>query len=201
MSAYPVAYDQSPPVKRSRLTVFFRYFMLIPHWFFAVFYGIGAWVVLTIAWFAILFTGRYPAGMYNFISGYLHYLARLQAYSSLIVDEYPPFDGAEHPEYPVRVKIGPPQAQYSRVKAFFRYILSIPIFVLQWAFLVWIGAVSIAIWFVAVFTGETSKALTEAVRFPMSYYVRSTAYVYLMTDTYPAVSETETLPHLSQPVT
>jgi hypothetical protein len=194
MNAYPVAYEQSPPVDRSRLTVFFRYFMLIPHYLFAFFYGMAAWVVLTIAWFAILFTAKFPAGMYDFIAGFLRYLTRLTAYSNLVVDEYPPFDGAEHSEYPVRARIGARQPSYSRLKCFFRWILAIPIFFLQWAFTIWIAAIAIAMWFVAVFTGKTSAGLTEAVRFPMSYFIRSTAYVYLLTDIYPPVSEETMVP-------
>jgi hypothetical protein len=52
-----------------------------------------------------------------------------------------------------------------------------------------------------VFTGKTSSGLTEAMRFPASYYVRSSAYVYLMTDIYPSLAETETItaPHAPQP--
>lgn len=198
MSVYPVAYDQSPPEKRSRLTVFFRLIMAIPHYIWLMLYGIGAYIVLIIAWFAILFTARYPAGMYAFVAGYLRYASRVYAYLLLVVDQYPPFDGGEHSEYPVRIKIGPPQPTYSRLLAFFRLIMAIPIFILQYVFEIWLFAVSIAIWFVAVIMGKTPAGLTEAMRFPMSYYVRSTAYVFLMTDKYPPVADTETLPHLAQ---
>jgi Domain of unknown function (DUF4389) len=200
MSAYPIIYEQSPPVKRNRLTVFFRNLLLIPHWIWAVLYSIGALFVSLVAWFAVLFTARYPPGMYEFMAGYIRYVTRLAAYSNLIVDVYPPFDGGEHPEYPVRLKIGPPQATYSRVKVFFRYILSIPIYILQAVFSVWIFFVAVALWFVAVIMGKTSPGLTEAMSFPMSYTYRSMAYVYFMTDTYPPVSDSDVMPHLSQPV-
>ena len=122
-------YDQSPPIKRSRLTVFFRLLLLIPHFIWALLYGIAACIVVFIAWFAILFTGKYPAGMYEFVAGYLRYYTRLSAYGYLVVDTYPPFDGGEHPEYPVRLQIGPPQAKYSRLKVFFRFILAIPVYI------------------------------------------------------------------------
>jgi hypothetical protein len=61
--------------------------------------------------------------------------------------------------------------------------------------------VAVAIWFVAVITGRTSAGLTEAMHFPASYYVRSSAYVYLMTDIYPSLADTETVaaPHAPQP--
>jgi len=97
MSTYPIAYDQSPPIKRSRLTVFFRWLLIIPHFFWAMLYSLGASVVIFIAWFAILFTGRYPAGMYEFVAGYVRFYTRLNAYTYLVVDQYPPFDGPSMP--------------------------------------------------------------------------------------------------------
>jgi len=182
----------------SRLTIFFRWLLAIPHFILISLYGLALYVVLIIAWFAIIFTAKYPAGLYNFVAGYLRYAARVYAYLLLVVDTYPPFDGGEHSEYPVRTKIGPPQAKYSRLLAFFRIIMAIPIFILQYVFEIWLFAVSIALWFVGVIMGKTSPGLTEAMRFPMSYYVRSSAYVFLMTDVYPPVSDTESLPHLAQ---
>jgi len=197
MSAYPVVYDQSPPVKRSRLTVFFRWIMAIPHFIWLTLYGLAAYIVVVIAWFALMFTAKYPQGMYNFIAGFLRYASRVSAYLLLVVDDYPPFDGGEHSEYPVRIKVGSPQAKYSRLLVFFRFILAIPILILQYVFEIWLLAVAVAIWFVAVFTGKTAPGLTEAMRFPMSYYVRSSAYLFLLTDKFPPVSDTESLPHLA----
>jgi hypothetical protein len=192
MSAYPVVYQQSPPVQRSRLTVFFRGICVIPHLIVAMFYGLGAYIVTFMAWFVLLFTGHYPAGLYEFVAGYIRFITRVYAYMLLVVDEFPPFDGGEHPEYPVRVKIGPPQQSYSRLATFFRLILLIPIWILQYVFEIWVFVVCIAIWFVAVIMGNTPAGLTEAVRFPISYYVRSTAYSYLLTDKYPPLSDTDT---------
>jgi hypothetical protein len=193
MSTYPIGYEQDPPVQRSRLTVFFRFLTVIPHLIWAWLYGVAAGVAEIAAWFAIVFTGRFPAGLYDFAAGYLRYTTRAYAYALLIVDTFPPFDGAEQPEYPVRVRIDPPAPSYSRLKAFFRIILAIPIFVLQYVMEIWLLVVAIGIWFVAVVTGRTSPALTDAMRFPASYYVRSNAYLFLMTDAYPPLSETETL--------
>jgi hypothetical protein len=200
MSAYPIAYEQHPPVERSRVTVFFRFLTVIPHLVWAFFYGIAFFVVDVMAWFAILFTGRFPQGLYDFSAGYLRFISRVYAYCLLIADEFPPFDGGEHPDYPVRVLVAPPAAQYSRLKAFFRLILAIPIWILQYVMEIWLLVVAVGIWFVAVFTGRTSPGLTEAMRFPISYYVRSSAYVYLMTDAYPPLGDTETLAAPQAPV-
>ena len=199
MSSYPVAYEQHPAEKRNRLTVFFRFLTVIPHFIFAFFYAIAFFVVELVAWFAILFTGRFPQALYDFAAGYLRFSARLYGYSLLVVDQYPPFNGEEHPGYPIRTHIAPPQAQYSRVKAFFRLILAIPIFIIQYVFQFWLAAVAIALWLVGVVMGSTPPALTDALRFPISYYVRSNAYVYLMTDTYPSLGDSPPLAAPSVP--
>ena len=105
MSTYPVVYEQTPAIKRSRLTVFFRIIMVIPHYVVSVFYGIAAWIGVVLAWVAIVVTGRYPEGLYNFAAGYLRFTMRLTAYTYLVTDEFPPFNGGEHPEYSVRLYI------------------------------------------------------------------------------------------------
>ena len=109
MSNYPVTYTQSPPEQRSRLTVFFRFLLVIPHAIVACFYGIAAFVAVVVAWFAIVFTGRWPAALYDFAAGFLRFIGRMTAYMYLVVDVYPPFDGGEHPEYPVQLVIAPPK--------------------------------------------------------------------------------------------
>jgi hypothetical protein len=185
MSTYAAVYQQTPAVDRSRLTVFFRIFMVIPHMIVSFVYGIAAELALIVAWFAIVFTGRYPAGLYDFVAGYLRFSTRLLGYMLLVTDEFPPFDGGEHPEYPVNVRVAPPQESYSRLSTFFRFILLIPVAIIQYVFILWAEVVAIAIWFVAVITGKTSADLVDATRFPLAYLARGYAYGFLLTDVWP----------------
>ena len=90
--AYPIAlhfdlkHDQ-----HDRVSVGFRIILAIPH-FFALFVIVCAWwITSVIAWCAILITGRYPEGLYEFGMGALRWLIRVEAYVLLMVDEYPPF--------------------------------------------------------------------------------------------------------------
>lgn len=89
---YPASIDVTDPVApRDRLTVAFRILLAIPH-FIVLFFVLLAWCLTTIvAWFSILLTGAYPAGLYEFGAGALRWRLRVEAYVLLLVDEYPPF--------------------------------------------------------------------------------------------------------------
>ena len=69
-----------------------KWFLAIPHYIVLFFLWIAAIVVVIIAWFAILFTGRYPRGMFDFVEGVIRWENRVIAYAFLLVtDRYPPF--------------------------------------------------------------------------------------------------------------
>ena len=84
--------DVVPAIEgRNRLTMFFRFFMLIPQMIVLVFVSIAAWFIMIIGWFAVIILGRWPTGMNNFLIGFLRWNTRVNAYCYLLTDEYPPF--------------------------------------------------------------------------------------------------------------
>ena len=69
-----------------------KWFLAIPHYIVLFFLWIAAIVVVIITWFAILFTGRYPRGMFDFVQGVIRWGVRVVAYAFVLVtDRYPPF--------------------------------------------------------------------------------------------------------------
>jgi hypothetical protein len=69
-----------------------KWFLAIPHYIVLFFLDIVAFVVVIVAWFAILFTGRYPRGMFGFVEGVIRWHNRVAAYAlTLVTDRYPPF--------------------------------------------------------------------------------------------------------------
>ncbi|MFL6206571.1 MAG: DUF4389 domain-containing protein [Acidimicrobiales bacterium] len=76
---------------RNRLTTFFRGLLVIPHAIVLGLLGVAAAFVIFIAFFAVLFTGRWPDGLRDFLVGYVRWLTRLNGYAMLLTDEYPPF--------------------------------------------------------------------------------------------------------------
>ena len=91
VKGYPITFGAVYPEKMSRLTTFFRFILVIPQAIVLCFVSIAAGVVSFIAWWAILFTGKYPKGMYDFYVGYMRWSTRVNGYMSLLTDKYPPF--------------------------------------------------------------------------------------------------------------
>ena len=80
------------PATVNRWLPLVKWFLAIPHYIVLVFLYLAAFVVVVLAWFAILFTGRYPRGMFEFVEGVFRWHTRVAAYAfALVTDRYPPF--------------------------------------------------------------------------------------------------------------
>ena len=189
---YPVTFEADYVEQRSRLTTFFRLILAIPVAIVLYLYGIITLFAVVIAWFAIVFTARMPAAIYDFIAGYLRCLTRVTAYAALLSDPYPPFNGSPAADYPVRLQFaGPPEA-YSRLKTLLRLILAIPVMVLRYVMGLLLEVGAVAAWFVILFTGKMPRGLFDLMVLANSYTARSDAYLFLLTETYPPFQDEQT---------
>jgi hypothetical protein len=189
---YPVTFKAQYVEKRSRLTTFFRVLLAIPHIIFLYFYGLAAGVVVIVAWFALLFTGRYPQGMYDFVAGSLRYSTRVYGYLWLLTDEYPPFSGSAETPYPVDLDIGPPRTEYSRLKVLFRIILAIPVLIIHYAMQIVAEVGALIAWFAIVVLGRQPKGLQDMIVLGTSYQQRAYAYLALITEDWPPFTDETT---------
>lgn len=170
--------------KRSRLTTFFRYLLAIPHFIVLTVWAFAGFFAVIAAWFAVVITGRYPEGLYNFIAGFVRYGTAVYGYLGLLTDQYPPF-GADTDAYPVHLRIPPPKAEYNRMKALFRLILAIPVAIIAYAMnIVWELGTIIA-WFVILILGKQPKGLQDMIVLGMSYQQRANCYFLLLTEDWP----------------
>ncbi len=190
--SYPVSFEADYVQRRSRLTAFFRLILAIPLviWFYV--YALVASIALVIAWLAIVFTARYPKGLYDFVAGFTRFLARFTAYVALLCDPYPPFGGSDDGAYPVRMHFAGPLERYSRLKTFFRIILAIPIAILRYVMNLLLEIGAVAAWIVIVITGNMPRGLFDLMVLANSYMARSDAYLYLLTETYPPFQDEHT---------
>ena len=178
--------------QRSRLTAFFRLLLAIPLAVVLYLYAIVASVAIVIAWFAIVITGHYPRGLYDFIAGFIRFVTRFTAYAALLCDPYPPVGGTDDEAYPVRMHFAGPLESYSRLKTFFRIIIAIPIMVVRYIMGLLLEVGAVAAWVIIVITGKLPRGLFDLLVLANSYTARSDAYLFLLTETYPPFQDEQT---------
>jgi Domain of unknown function (DUF4389) len=186
---YPISYEADYARERNRITSFFRLIVAIPWLIVGYIYLVIAEIVALIAWFAILITGRYPEGLYNFNVGALRAVVRFNAFTFLQTDAWPPFGFSPDPTYPVRVQVAPRAERQSRVTVFFRLIVAIPLFFVAHAvYLIHQGAGFLA-WLTIVFRGYQPAGVHNALAFTNAWQARFFGYLLLLRDEYPPVGD------------
>jgi uncharacterized membrane protein len=184
---YPVTYEADYVRERDRLTTFFRLILAIPWLIVATIYSVAVFFTVLAAWFALLFTGRYPEGLYSFNSGALRFFMRVSGWFSLQTDPWPPFGFGADPTYPIRVQISPRAESQSRVKALGRIVLAIPLFFVSLGIsYIQQGAAFVA-WLTIVFRGHQPAAVHNALAYSLAWSTRAGAYIFLLRDEYPPV--------------
>jgi hypothetical protein len=205
-SAYPLAVEARLD-QPGRWLWLVKWLLLIPHYIVLAFLWLGFAIVTVIAFFAILFTTRYPRGLFDFNAGVLRWTWRVNyyGYAALGTDRYPPFTLADVPDYPARLRVDYP-AQLNRWLPLVKWLLAFPQYLL-------IGALAGSGYVVAsnaehgrgfAYTGPSvigaavliaAVALLFTTRYPAGLYdlvvgvnrwgYRLAVYVALMTDRYP----------------
>lgn len=185
---YPADIQVDPPLPQSRLTVFFRIFLVIPH---AIILGLLMYVVTfvsLIAWVAILVTGSYPRGLYGFTAGVFRWYVRYTGYAYLLTDRYPPFSMDQLGDYPIRFAMIEQVDGRNRLTVFFRYILIIPHLIILWLLTYVLMVVLFFAWIMALFTGSVPAGLHQFIEGYMRWLTRVYAYGSLLIDDYPPFS-------------
>ena len=174
VSPYPVQVEIDYPERLSRLLIFVKWLLALPHYIVLALYGIAVWLAAIAAWFAILFTGSIPPGLFDFILGFNRWLLRVSAYVSLLRDEYPPFTN-QPVDYPARLECDYPQ-KLSRGLIFIKWLLVIPHLIILVFYGIAVLFVLIIAWFAILFTGRYPRGLFDfAVGF-LRWNTRVTVY-------------------------
>lgn len=147
--------------------------------------GGAAIVISIIAWFAIMFTGRMPEGLWNFSAFYLRWRVRVAAYVTLLGDEYPPF-GDER--YFADLSLARQPVSRDRVSVAFRVILALPHIFLVWLLgIAWL-LTSVWAWFAILLTGKYPPGLYDFAVGVLRWSTSVEAYLLLLHDEFPPFS-------------
>ena len=205
---HPVRLVVDDDLKRSRLTVFFRLLLAIPHFVWAFLWTNASFIVALVNWFATLIAGRSPKALHAFLGAYVRYTTHLLAYLSLAANPYPPFAG--NVSYPIDLEIDEPQSQ-RRLVTLFRGWLVIPAFLLLAVFLAFVGGgggtyrgtddgasasfetttvgilwtVAFFAWFASLITARMPLGFRNLQAYGLRYAAQVSAYFFLLTDRYP----------------
>lgn len=180
---HPVRITNDDDRRRSRLTVFFRLLLWLPHLVWLVLWGIVVFFTVLANWFVTLFAGRPAAALHRFNAAYARYVTHNSAYLYLVANPFPGFTGAPG-SYPVDLRIAGPQRQ-NRWKTGFRLILGFPALLINSALANALGIVALLGWFVGLIKGEMPEGLRNLGVFALRYNGQAFAYMALLTDRYP----------------
>jgi uncharacterized membrane protein HdeD (DUF308 family) len=187
-SDYPVRFDVEYPERLSRWKIFVKWLLAIPHLIIVYLLLTVAGVLQFIAFFAILFTKKWPRGLFDFTVQIYRWSANVYAYAFLLLrDEYPPFSG-DAGQYPITLEVAYDE-NLSRWQIFVKWLLAIPHYIVL-AFLALAASVAVLIAFFAIlFTGRYPRGLFDFVVGTARWFMRVSAYSHwLMTDRYPPFS-------------
>jgi Domain of unknown function (DUF4389) len=176
-------------LRRSRLTVFFRLLLSIPHLIWLTLWGILAILTAIAQWFVTLFRGRPTAGLHRFLARYVRYRLHVYAYLMLVGNPFPGFTGAAG-TYPLDLEVGGPERQ-KRWKTGFRIFLAIPAILVNAALSSALFASAVLTWFYALVKGSAPWGLRNLSAYTLRYDAQTQAYLLLLTDAYPHASPLE----------
>lgn len=209
--SHPIRLVITDDLRRSRLTVFFRLLLAIPHLLWLGLWSVVAFVLAVINWFATLVKGQSPQGLHDFLAGYLRYATHVEAYLLLGANPYPPFFvGSRTGPYPIDLEVDEP-ARQSRWKTLFRGFLALPAILLSAAFLggpiAWAAfrgsgiaaTTALLTWFSALARGRSPRGLRDTTAWSVGYGAQSGAYLFMLTDRYPYTGPTQHLAGLELP--
>jgi hypothetical protein len=212
---HPIRVVVTDDLRRSRLTVFFRLILAIPHFIWLVLWSIAVVVAAIVNWFATLVRGTSPLGLHRFLAAYVRYATHFYAYLYLAANPYPFFDGS--PGYPVDVEIDEPAPQ-NRWKVAFRLLLALPALLLAgvlasngwggggtsrqgedsatWTAANLSVAVTVAIlaWFAILVRGRMPRGFRDLQTYILRYGAQTSGYLLLLTDRYPDANTDEPWP-------
>jgi hypothetical protein len=184
---YPIRFDVEYPEVLSRWKIFVKWLLAIPHLIIVYLLGIVLNVMVLIAFFAILFTKKWPRGMFDFAVQIQRWTWNTYAYVFLLRDEYPPFSG-DAGEYSLTYEVEYDE-DLSRWMIFVKWLLAIPHYIVLSFLVIAATVVGLIAFFAILFTARYPRGMFDFVVGTIRWFQRAYGYSFLLfTDRYPPFS-------------
>jgi hypothetical protein len=183
---HPVRLETDEELRRSRVTVFFRIFLAIPHLIWITLWGIAIFFAAIANWFVAVITGQPAASLQRFSAAFVRYAAHLTAYIYIVANPFPGFTGTPG-TYPVEIEL-PSRARQSRWITGFRAFLAIPAALVSGALGNALFIAAFYMWFTGVILGRVPRSLRNLGVYSIRYSTQLNAYALLVTARYPHAS-------------
>jgi hypothetical protein len=183
---HPVRFRVDDDLRRSRLTVFFRLLLAVPHLVWLLLWTYAMFLLIIFQWFATLFAGRMETDVHSFLGRYVRYYVHVYAYLHLLANPFPRFSGRAG-AYPVDVELDPPEPQ-TRWTIAFRIILVIPAYIFATVLGTVLQVVAFLGWFASLALGRMPKGLRDLGAYCLRYQTQMYAYLMLLTQRYPSLA-------------
>jgi hypothetical protein len=187
MNEHPITLHVMDDLRRSRLTVFFRLLLALPHLLWLYLWAVVAEIVALLNWFVALIIGRPAKPFQRFIAAWLRYATTVIAYLLLIANPFPGFTG-EPGSYPIELEVPTTPEKQNRFKTFFRILLVYPALIVGGITMYIAYFITMLAWWAAMITGRMPRGFRDfganAIRYLMQVY----GYLFLVTGTYPCSS-------------
>ncbi|MBX5469913.1 MAG: DUF4389 domain-containing protein [Thermoleophilaceae bacterium] len=181
---YPVRVAFDHQEEYARWLPLVKWLLLLPHYVVLFFLGIAAFGATLAAFFAVLFTRRYPRALWDFVVGTHRWALRVTGYLYLMTDRYPPFSLEHDPAYPVRLEIDYPE-EVDRWRAPFAWVLVIP-YALAAAVILRVGELIVLFaFFTILFTKRFPKGMFDIVDVVFRWQLRASSYALFLVTRYP----------------
>jgi hypothetical protein len=181
---HPAQLEIAYPSDLNRWLPLVKWLLAFPHYFALIALAIAAFFVGVYAFFAVLFTGRWPRGAFDFVVGVFRWAFRVVAYVHLMTDVYPPFTLDDDPAYPVRLGIEYPE-HIANWRPLVQWLLAIPYLFVASIFYWITGVLTIIAFFTILFTKQVPRGIFDAMLPGLRWNIRGNAYAYFTTDRYP----------------
>jgi len=170
-------------LRRSRLTVFFRLLLALPHLVWLALWGVAALFVAIANWLDTLISGSSSGSINRFLARFLRYQLHVVSYLYLVANPFPGFAGAEG-SYPIELRVAEGGRQ-NRWTVVFRIVLAVPALLIASAYGTLAFTAAFLGWFAALITGRMPLGLRNASAQALRYSVQAYGYVFLVTGAYP----------------